>query len=45
VRRGTALRLVAFALALVALLLAAPAAQAFNRNPVLFVHGIEGSGA
>ena len=40
------LRLVVFALAIAGVLFAAPAAgAAFNQNPILFVHGIEGSGA
>jgi hypothetical protein len=47
--RACALRLVALAVAVVGLLIAAPAASAktasgFNQNPILFVHGIEGSG-
>src|SRR4051794_19567030 len=47
--RASALRLVALAVAVVGLLIAAPAASAktasgFNQNPLLFVHGIEGSG-
>lgn len=51
-RRALARRLVAFAVMAVGLLALAPAANAgptsdggFPRNPVLFVHGIEGSGA
>jgi triacylglycerol esterase/lipase EstA (alpha/beta hydrolase family) len=45
-----ALRLVAAAVAVFGLLIAAPAAEtkaqpAFNRNPVIFVHGFVGSGA
>src|SRR5213596_3393068 len=46
--RTSALRLVASALVVVGLLVAAPAAgaqPAFGQNPILFVHGIEGSGA
>jgi Lipase C-terminal domain/Lipase (class 2) len=50
--RTSALRLVASALVVVGLLVAAPAAAAnptaqpaFRQNPILFVHGIEGSGA
>jgi pimeloyl-ACP methyl ester carboxylesterase len=47
--RAFTVRLVALAVAAVGLLIVAPAATAqakpFNRNPVLFVHGIEGSGA
>jgi uncharacterized protein/lipase/lipase (class 2) len=50
--RTSALRLVASALVGVGLLVAAPAAGAkpqaqptFRQNPILFVHGIEGSGA
>jgi pimeloyl-ACP methyl ester carboxylesterase len=50
--RTSALRLVASALVVVGLLVAAPAAAAdptaqpaFRENPILFVHGIEGSGA
>src|SRR3989475_6190374 len=50
--RTSALRLVASAFAVVGLLVAAPAAgadakakPAFRQNPILFVHGIEGSGA
>ncbi len=45
--RSSAIRLVVVIAALVGPCLAAPAASAgsFNRNPVLFVHGIEGSGA
>jgi triacylglycerol esterase/lipase EstA (alpha/beta hydrolase family) len=50
--RTSALRLVASALAVVGLLVAPPAAgaqptaqSAFRQNPILFVHGIEGSGA
>jgi triacylglycerol esterase/lipase EstA (alpha/beta hydrolase family) len=49
---ASAIRRVALAVTVVGLLVAAPAAnakpgaeQAFNRNPILFVHGIEGSGA
>jgi pimeloyl-ACP methyl ester carboxylesterase len=41
-------RIVALVVALAALLVAAPAANGesgFNQNPILFVHGIEGSGA
>jgi pimeloyl-ACP methyl ester carboxylesterase len=50
--RASALSLVASALVVVGLLVAAPAAgdkskppPAFAQNPILFVHGIEGSGA
>jgi pimeloyl-ACP methyl ester carboxylesterase len=45
--RASAIRLVVMVAALVGLLVAAPAAGArsFNHNPILFVHGIEGSGA
>jgi pimeloyl-ACP methyl ester carboxylesterase len=50
--RASALRFVASALVVVGLLIAAPAAgakpkapPAFRQNPILFVHGIEGSGA
>src|SRR3954452_674724 len=45
--RAAAIRLVVVVAALVGLLVAAPAASArtFKHNPVLFVHGIEGSGA
>jgi pimeloyl-ACP methyl ester carboxylesterase len=43
--RAFATRLVSTAVAIVGFLLAAPAANAsFDQNPVLFVHGIEGSG-
>jgi pimeloyl-ACP methyl ester carboxylesterase len=46
---ASARRFVALALAVAGLLVAAPAANAqakgFNQNPILFVHGIEGSGA
>jgi pimeloyl-ACP methyl ester carboxylesterase len=46
--RASAIRLAVLAAALAGLLLGAPAANAktsaFNRNPILFVHGIEGSG-
>jgi pimeloyl-ACP methyl ester carboxylesterase len=49
---ASALRFVASAFAVVGLLVAAPAAgakpkseSAFRQNPILFVHGIEGSGA
>jgi pimeloyl-ACP methyl ester carboxylesterase len=46
-KRSSATRLVAMIVTLVAALIAAPSAsgQSFNQNPVLFVHGIEGSGA
>jgi len=46
-RRAAAIRYVAVIAAFAGALLAAPAAnaQSFNQNPVLFVHGIEGSGA
>jgi triacylglycerol esterase/lipase EstA (alpha/beta hydrolase family) len=48
-RSALARRFVALALAAVGLLVVAPAATAqakgFNQNPILFVHGIEGSGA
>src|SRR3989454_10995510 len=45
--RAAAARLLGAALATVALLVCATPAHAstFNRNPILFVHGIEGSGA
>src|SRR3954454_22240654 len=45
-KRSSATRLVAMVVTLVAVLIAAPSAwgQSFNQNPVLFVHGIEGSG-
>jgi len=44
--RAFALRIVVSVVAVVGLLVAAPAANAaFGHNPVLFVHGIEGSGA
>jgi pimeloyl-ACP methyl ester carboxylesterase len=48
--KDSALRLVASAVVVVGLLVAAPAAgaspkTAFGQNPILFVHGIEGSGA
>jgi pimeloyl-ACP methyl ester carboxylesterase len=45
--RARAIHLVVVVAALVGLAVAAPAASAksFNHNPVLFVHGIEGSGA
>jgi hypothetical protein len=48
--KASALRLVASALVVAGLLVAAPAAggkpkPAFGQNPILFVHGIEGSGA
>src|SRR5947209_8489255 len=45
--RAAAARLLGAALAAVALLVCATPAHAstFNRNPILFVHGIEGSGA
>jgi uncharacterized protein/lipase/lipase (class 2) len=50
--RASALRLVVSALAVVGLTVAAPLADAkpkpqpaFRQNPILFVHGIEGSGA
>src|SRR4051812_17899611 len=47
--RAFTFRLVVLATAMVGLLIASPAATAqarsFNQNPVLFVHGIEGSGA
>jgi hypothetical protein len=46
--KASMVRLIAAAAAVLSLLLIAPAADAqpgFNQNPVLFVHGIEGSGA
>ena len=44
--RAFSLRIVVSVVAVVGLLVAAPAANAaFGHNPVLFVHGIEGSGA
>src|SRR5919198_623924 len=50
--KASALRLAASALVLLGVLVAAPAASAspkghpaFGQNPILFVHGIEGSGA
>jgi pimeloyl-ACP methyl ester carboxylesterase len=44
--RASAIRFAVMVTALVGLLVAAPAAssRSFNHNPVLFVHGIEGSG-
>src|SRR5215207_2827353 len=46
---ASVIRFVASAVAVVVLLVAAPAAnakpKAFSQNPILFVHGIEGSGA
>jgi pimeloyl-ACP methyl ester carboxylesterase len=51
-KRAPTLRFVVLAVAMAALLVAAPAAnaqptgeRAFGQNPILFVHGIEGSGA
>jgi pimeloyl-ACP methyl ester carboxylesterase len=45
--RASAIRLVVILAAFAGLLLVAPGANAktFNQNPILFVHGIEGSGA
>ena len=45
--RASAIRCIVIVAAFVGALLAAPAAgaQSFNQNPILFVHGIEGSGA